>query len=197
MSDTENIMYGGMPIEEHARLVKEWVKENTEIIAEPDTITLSDFSIDWKTFSGKFQIAFDEKVDEDRWSFSLQGNGKTDFYLPEFCCPLGAPVSYPAIKITDMTKKAILKALQETIPPVTPAGLYVSVHLSPIRRISFGTLLDAQARVTEEYFITINVKDLSIQTINYPDKEENIPIHLAIISGIKKMFYYIWYLFFS
>ena len=101
----------------------EWLEEHVAKYPEPECVTLSDFRVDWNTFSGDFRISFDSVAFAKKLKFSPDVSGKAEFFLPMFVSPLGVPASYAAIKITEKTYEAILRGLWETIPRLRGAGL--------------------------------------------------------------------------
>ena len=46
--------------------VEGWLSENVRVFDEPNTVTLSQFDIDWHRFSGSFCLSLDETVIEER-----------------------------------------------------------------------------------------------------------------------------------
>ena len=143
--------------------VMQWLRDNVQVIPEPEAVTLSNFSVDWEDFSGDFRISFDSVMLAEKMSFGLEATGKTVFYMPMFHSPLGVPASYSAIEITDKTQNAILKGLRETIPQLKGAGLdketgrEITWHTAPAERIAASALRKAMRKVTESYSITIKV----------------------------------------
>jgi hypothetical protein len=146
-------------------VVTQWLQDNVQVFPEPETVTLSEFSVDWEDFSGDFSVSFDSVKLAKKLSFGLEASGKTVFYMPMFHSPLGVPVSYPAIEITDRTKDAILRGLRDTFPRLKGAGLdketgmEITWHTPPALRIAASALRKAIIKVTEDYSITIKVNN--------------------------------------
>ncbi len=153
-------------IEEHIKQVGEWLDKNVQKFAEPKTVTLFDFEVDWEEFSGSFRLSLDNVVLKERIRFGLEASGKVIFYRPMFHSPLGAPCSYSAIDITPKTEVAITKALREAIPRVKGAGIdrdtgrEVNYHTPPALRISQEKLAEARKKVTKSYVISLDLSDI-------------------------------------
>lgn len=144
----------------HLEAVRAWLDENTVTIPEPDTVTLCDFRVDWSEWSGSFRIKFDDAFHKDRFRFSEDGTGKVRFSLPMFVSPLGAPASYPAIEISERTRKAIHQALDSTFPKITPhgrnreTGIETTIFTPVSDRLTSEELKRVKSLVSSEYFIT-------------------------------------------
>lgn len=115
-------------IKQRTAQLTEWLANNISYYPTPITVTLFAFKVNWQTLSGTFRLQLDNQEihceDEDeKFTFSLEQNGKVRFDLPTFCSPLGVPASYAAIELTEATSKAILKGLHATIPFVLAFGL--------------------------------------------------------------------------
>ena len=151
-------------IKKHIERVGEWLDENVQVFPEPKTVTLSEFSIDWDEFSGEFRLSLDSVVLTGKLKFGLEASGKTTFYMPMFHSPLGAPASYPAIEITDRTRSAILKGLQETFPRLKGAGIdrqsgkQIRYDTPPIERIERAALEQAKRKVSKKYAIVVDLE---------------------------------------
>ena len=91
--------------EGHVEQVMAWLEENVQVIPEPETVTLSEFSINWEDFSGDFSLSFDAVMYSRKIRYGLEASGKAIFYMPMFFFPLGAPASYRAIEITEKTRQ--------------------------------------------------------------------------------------------
>lgn len=149
--------------EERIEMVREWLEENVQVFLEPESVTLSDFTVNWDEFSGDFCVSFDSIELPDRLSFGLEASGKTKFYLPMFTSPLGVPASYAAIKITDKTDRAILKGLRETFPRLKGAGIdrktgkETFYSTPPIDRIEKEVLEQAKKKVTSQYIKSVQL----------------------------------------
>lgn len=115
-------------IKQRTAQLREWLANHVTCYPTPTTVTLFAFKVNWQTLSGTFRLQLDNQEihseDEDeKFTFSLEQNGKVRFDLPRFCSPLGVPASYAAIELTEATSKAILKGLHATIPCVLAFGL--------------------------------------------------------------------------
>jgi hypothetical protein len=110
-------------IREHIEQVRQWLEENVEVYPTPDRVTLSEFKVDWAELEGSFQVSLDDTRLTDRFRFGVAQLGKPSVYLPMFHSPLGAPVSYATVELTDETSKAILQGLYCAIPPVEACGV--------------------------------------------------------------------------
>ena len=145
----------------HIEEVRAWLDENVQVFTEPQSVTLSDFVVDWNEFSGDFRVSLDSSELPDKLHFGLNASGKTDFYLPMFHSPLGAPASYAAIELTPKTLEAIRQGLHSTIPHVmgvgttSETGLKIEAHTSPQLRLSGETLKGAMVRLIEDYTVTM------------------------------------------
>lgn len=118
-----------------------------------DSVTLSDFAIDWNEFSGSFHVSVDDTEIAGQFNFFLEGTGKTTFSPPLF----HSPFTHPAVKLSGDTNKAIIEALHHTIPKIKGAGIDISFHTPPKFRISTDALKEAKEKVTEDYFISVLV----------------------------------------
>ena len=151
--------------ERHTDQVTAWLKEHVRVLLEPESVTLSDFRINWDRFDGDFRVALDDVLLPDRFRFSLQASGLTSFYLPEVTPP-GIPIGYAALDITNRTYRAIIKGLHDTVPKLEGAGLcrttgrMITFWTPPRERISPEALGAAQARVTTGYSVTIMTRDV-------------------------------------
>lgn len=118
-----------------------------------DSVTLSNFVIDWNEFSGSFHVSLDNTEIADKFNFFLEGTGKTTFSPPMF----HSPFTYPAVKLSEATSKGIVEALHHTIPKIKGAGIDISFHTPPKFRISPEALKEAKEKVTEDYSISVLV----------------------------------------
>ena len=145
---------------QHLEAVSAWLDENTVTIPEPETVTLLNFKVDWSSWSGSFQIKFDDALHADRFHFYEDGTGKVRFCLPMFVSPLGAPASYPAIEISKRTREAIQRALDITFPKITPHGINRKTGIettvsTPISdRLTSDELTKAKELVSSQFSIT-------------------------------------------
>ena len=145
----------------HIEEVRAWLDENVQVFTEPQSVTLSDFVVDWNEFIGDFRVFLDSVELPAKLRFGLNASGKTDFYLPMFHSPLGAPASYAAIELTPKTLEAIKQGLHKTIPHVLGSGinketgLKVEAQTPPQLRLSAETLKSAMVRIVENYTVTI------------------------------------------
>lgn len=151
---------------DHEREVKAWLEENVKVLEEPAMVTLSNFDIDWHQFDGNFNLALDDMVLEEKVSFSAEASGKSNFSLPMFHSPLGAPASYSAYEITKKTHQAVNQALALTIPKLAGTGRHpeskkeITINSPITDRISKEKLKQAKRRVKKSYSITIALKYL-------------------------------------
>ena len=148
----------------HIEEVRAWLDENVQVFTEPQSVTLSDFVVDWNEFSGDFRVFLDSAELPDKLRFGLNASGKTDFYLPMFHSPLGAPASYAAIELTPRTLEAIKQGLHKTIPHVMATGinketgLEVEAHTPPQLRLSAETLKGAMGKIVNDYSVTVSLE---------------------------------------
>ena len=148
-------LYFGDQVEE----VEGWLSENVRVFDEPNTVTLSQFDVDWHRFSGSFCLSLDETVIEERISFSVGADGTASYSLPMFHSPLGAPASYNAYEFSKNTRLAISKALDLTIPRLLGAGRHpvtkkeITINSPISERISREELKQAKRRVKKNYKI--------------------------------------------
>jgi|GEM_PF-517704 hypothetical protein len=147
----------------HVREVQEWLDTHVQDFPEAKRVKLYDFFVDWDRFSGDFRLAIDDVIVASKITFGLDASGKARFYYPMFGSVLGAPASFAAINLTPNTEKAILKGLQETIPPVMGAGINretgqsISYHTPPNERIDPQHLLQAINRINDQYSIVVTL----------------------------------------
>ncbi len=157
---------GERTLEQHVEQVRQWLENNVQVIAEPKSVILSGFSVDWERFSGDFSVSFDAVAVDERFSFGIDQSGKTQLYFPMFNSPLGAPASYAAIKLNDKTETAIIKGLRYTLPRVKAAGIdrktgKETFYNTPvIERIDKEIFEQTKAKVTSGYSITISLCNL-------------------------------------
>jgi len=136
------------------------------VLEEPTMVTLSNFDIDWHQFDGNFNLALDDMVLEEKVSFSAEASGKSNFSLPMFHSPLGAPASYSAYEITKKTHQAVNQALALTIPKLAGTGRHpetkkeITINSPLTDRISKEKLKQAKRRVKKSYSISIALKYL-------------------------------------
>ena len=147
----------------HVDRVWEWLEENVQVFPEPESVTLSDFLVDWDSLNGNFLVSFDSTKASTRFQFGLALNGKAALYMPMFHSPLGAPASYAAVRITHATHQAILKGLHETFPPLKAVGVEkgtgerISLDTPLEERIERNLLEHAKGKVGKNYSITIKL----------------------------------------
>lgn len=162
-------------IKQRTTQLTEWLANNISCYPTPITVTLFAFKVNWQTLSGTFRLQLDnqeiQSEDEDeKFTFSLEQNGKVQFDLPRFCSPLGVPASYAAIELTEATSKAILKGLHTTIPCVLAFGrdkttgkqVWSDTALKE-RIIDKAAFKLAKTTVSEaDYSVTINTDNLQL-----------------------------------
>jgi len=149
----------------HLEEVWAWLDENTASIPEPNSVTLFDFSVNWVEWSGSFQIRFDDILYTDRFRFSEDGTGKVRVNLPMFVSPLGAPASYPAIEISDRTRQAIQRALDATLPKITPhgrnreTGIETTISTPIHQRLNASDLCNVKELISSNYEISMSTRE--------------------------------------
>lgn len=154
-------------IQQHIDQVNQWLDENVQSYPTPKQVTLHSFQVNWDQLSGSFKLCLDENELSDVLTFRVDQSGKTDFYLPKFHSPLGAPASYPAIELTQSTSKAILSGLHKTVPRVMGLGINRQTgeeitYQSPIeeRILNKNEFEIAKARISfPDYSITVETID--------------------------------------
>jgi len=150
----------------HIEKVRQWLREHVQVFSDSHSVTLSEFDVDWNEFRGEFCVSLDDTTISDKFSFFLEGSGKTTFHPPMFHSPLGAPASYAAVDISPETNKAIMQGLHETIPKLRGAGINketgqeISIYTPPEMRISTDELKDAKKKVTKNYSVIIRLESI-------------------------------------
>ena len=93
--------------------VGEWLEENVLVCPEPKIINLSNFR--QTEDGGKFTLTLDSitvinNIGFNNWPLN---SSLVAIYMPMHCSPMGAPASYPAVEITNNTKKLIESTLRK------------------------------------------------------------------------------------
>jgi hypothetical protein len=107
----------------HLEQVRQWLKDNVRHYSTPNKVTLYSFDVDWGELSGSFRVLLDDKELSEELTLAIDQSGKVNFYLPMFHSPLGAPASYAAIELTEITSRAILEGLRKAIPRIMGCGI--------------------------------------------------------------------------
>lgn len=137
--------------------VQQWLAENVKVYSSPRVVLLDEFEIDEINYSGTFRVSLDETVLNEKFSFSLGGNGKPELHFPMFHSPLGVPASFLAIKLTDGTTKTIKSLLNSVLPKMKSLGLnldtgevvYLTTHSARDRRINNEEFILQMAKITD------------------------------------------------
>jgi len=109
---------------EHVKKVHEWVEDNKQRFSTPKKIMIDEIEFDWKYFSGSFSLKLDEIRIKERYSLSLEIDGRYNYSGPMFISPMGAPASFEAISLTKETDAAIKKAINQLFPRMAAFGLH-------------------------------------------------------------------------
>jgi hypothetical protein len=109
-------------INEHLKLVSQWLDENVVSYPEPKSISLLEFDFNWERMTGNFYLELDGNRVADAFQLTLSQNGFMQFHPPMFFSPLGAPASFSAVNLTSSTELAISNALREIFPRLMPLG---------------------------------------------------------------------------
>ena len=100
-----------------------WLDANVQSYPTPKVLALKDFEIDPNRFKGDFKVVLDGQPVSGRFSFSVEGNGLPQVFLPMFHSPLGVPASFSAVSLTGETETAIAAGLKHFIPRLRPFGI--------------------------------------------------------------------------
>lgn len=114
-----------------------FLRGNVVSPSTPKTITLYDFEFDWEKFEGSFSLKLDSDVMKERFSFQVEIDGKYEISPPFYISPLGVPVSYPKIELTEDTTDSITSMINEFFPRIKPLGLDVQTDTMIDRDTSF------------------------------------------------------------
>ena len=153
-------------IKKQIKAVHAWLDKHVRVFEEPETVTLSDFTVNWDEFSGNFRVTLDTVELPTKLRFGLETSGETKFHLPMFHSPLGSPSSYAALDLTPKTLAAIKQGLHEAIPRVMAAGSNkvtgqnIALDTPARLRISPEVLKSAMARIIQDYSISVALKDV-------------------------------------
>lgn len=115
-------------LDDEGKALLRWADENVLVFDTPRQITLFDLQADSTRYKGSFRIKLDETLLDDTrlkhpFTFSLGDNGRPSWGSPMFCSPLGAPISIPAVTLTEATEQAIQIVLERLLPRMRPLGL--------------------------------------------------------------------------
>ncbi len=116
-------------VKTHLEQVREWLAKNVVVPPTPKQVTVSSIRFDWKRLSGTFVLALDNLVFQEPFDVRMDITGRPTFTPPMFTSPLGAPASYPAIRIDQNTEKAVIAALVQAFPKVRAYGLHKDLDL--------------------------------------------------------------------
>ena len=110
-------------INEHLKLVSQWLDENVVSYPTPSSISLVEFDFNWDLMAGSFCLLIDDERLSDTFQLTLSQTGWMQFHPPMFFSPLGAPASFSAVNLTSATEDAINHALHQIFPRLKPIGL--------------------------------------------------------------------------
>lgn len=153
-------------MKQQIKAVHAWLDKHVRVFAEPESVTLSDFTVNWADFSGSFRVTLDAEELPAKLRFALETSGETKFHLPMFHSPLGAPASYAALDLTPKTLAAIKQGLHLAIPRVMAAGSdkvtgqKIAFDAPLQQRISDEALKSAMARIIKDYTISVTLKSV-------------------------------------
>lgn len=153
-------------IKKQIKAVHAWLDKHVRVFEEPESVTLSDFTVNWDEFSGNFRVTLDTVELPTKLRFGLATNGETKLHLPMFHSPLGAPSSYAALDLTPKTLAAIKQGLHQAIPRVMAAGSNkvtgqnIAFDTPARLRISPEALKSAMARIIQDYSVSVALEDV-------------------------------------
>ena len=107
---------------DHLQQVDQWLEEHVATYPTPEVVMLRSFEVDWERVSGNFALVLDGVEVSGRFTFSLGMNGQISTEPPLFVSPLGAPCSYAAVDLDDVTWDAIDRLINACFPRFRPYG---------------------------------------------------------------------------
>lgn len=109
---------------EHLQAVRAWLDENIKVYPTPQSISISQISLDSKSMSGRALLKIGDDPYAEELTLRMGDTGRLTYSLPMFCSPLGAPASYCAISLTSQTIAALDKLIAGLLPRLLPLGLH-------------------------------------------------------------------------
>ncbi len=109
---------------DHLQAVRAWLDENVKVYPTPQSISISQISLDRKSMSGRALLKIGDATDFEEITLHIGGAGRLTYSLPMFCSPLGAPASYCAISLTPQTIAALDELVAGLLPRLLPLGLH-------------------------------------------------------------------------
>ena len=103
--------------------LRNWLRSNVVSPSTPKVIILFDFVFDWSAFHGSFSLKLDSDVMKDRFDFGVEIDGKYEISPPLHISPVGVPVSYPKIELTEETTDTITSLINDFFPKIKPFGI--------------------------------------------------------------------------
>lgn len=115
-------------IDDHVEAVMLWLDDHVKTFHTPNAITLYDFHVNPSRYEGTFRLKLDDfsldhQILDEPFSFTLGQNGKPNWYSPMFHSPLGAPASFAAVELSEITEQGIQTLLERVLPRMRPLGL--------------------------------------------------------------------------
>ena len=109
---------------DHVARVQAWLNANVRAYDTPRTLTLSQVSLDPATLGGSALLTFDSATSGEELTLGLEGDGWLNYGLPMFVSPLGAPASFAAIELSQVTQRVLQAAVRSLLPRLLPFGLH-------------------------------------------------------------------------
>lgn len=143
-----------------------WLDDHVLVCETPHALTIFDISVDPDRYEGHFRLKLDDQVLdqtmlEEPFSFGLGQNGKPNWYTPMFHSPLGAPASFAAVELSEVTEHGVQRLLERILPRMKPLGLDPAT----------GTMLHYGASI-EERMLDRKLYDLCF--LDLPDSEHTL-----------------------
>ena len=110
-------------------LVRVWLEENVFCPPTPKEITIHRIEFDWDRLSGTFRLALDNCEIAEPFEVHIDIAGRVKYLPPMFYSPLGAPASYAAVELDEITATAVTRALERVFPRLRGYGIYPDLGL--------------------------------------------------------------------
>ena len=110
-------------------LVRVWLEDNVFYPPTPKEITVHSIKFDWDRLSGTFRLALDNCEIAEPFEVHIDIAGRVKYLPPMFYSPLGAPASYAAVELDEVTATAVTRALERAFPRLRGYGIYPDLGL--------------------------------------------------------------------
>jgi hypothetical protein len=110
-------------------LVRVWLEDNVVCPPTPKEITVHSIEFDWNSLSGTFRLVLDDCEIAEPFKVGMDLSGRVQFTPPMFWSPLGAPASYAAVELDEVTVAAVMRALASVFPRLRGYGIYPDLGL--------------------------------------------------------------------